>query len=459
MLPSGEILERVPPQNIEAEQAVLGAVLLQNTALNKAMEHLQAADFYKAAHQKIFQAMIKMSTAGDAIDLVTLRDHLLRKERIDAVGGAAYLSQLTEVVPTAANIQHYIRIVKEKSVARRLINAATEIVREGFDEAFGTEELLELAEKRIFEISGENIRQGFVGIEHIIKNSFEFIESLYERKELITGVPSGFADLDTKTSGFQPSDLIIVAGRPSMGKTALCLNIAQHVGIQAKKPVAIFSLEMSKEQLVIRMLCAEARVDAHRLRTGQLKKTDWGKLTNAAGDLSDAPIFIDDTPAISILEMRAKSRRLMLEHGLSMVIVDYLQLMRGHASAERREQEISEISRSLKALAKELNIPVVALSQLNRSVESRNDKRPMLADLRESGAIEQDADVILFVSRDEVYKETEENKGKAEIIIGKQRNGPTGTVALHFERRFTLFQNFSPRDQERDYAEPAPHFS
>jgi replicative DNA helicase len=459
VLPSGEILERVPPQNIEAEQAVLGAVLLQNTALNKAMEHLQAADFYKAAHQKIFQAMIKMSTAGDAIDLVTLRDHLLRKERIDAVGGAAYLSQLTEVVPTAANIQHYIRIVKEKSVARRLINAATEIVREGFDEALGTEELLELAEKRIFEISGENIRQGFVGIEHIIKNSFEFIESLYEKKELITGIPSGFADLDTKTSGFQPSDLIIVAGRPSMGKTALCLNIAQHVGIQAKKAVAIFSLEMSKEQLVIRMLCAEARVDAHRLRTGQLKKTDWGKLTNAAGDLSDAPIFIDDTPAISILEMRAKSRRLMLEHGLSMVIVDYLQLMRGHASAERREQEISEISRSLKALAKELNIPVVALSQLNRSVESRNDKRPMLADLRESGAIEQDADVILFVSRDEVYKETEENKGKAEIIIGKQRNGPTGTVALHFERRFTLFQNFSPRDQERDYAEPAPHFS
>ncbi len=459
MLPTGEILERVPPQNIEAEQAVLGAVLLQNTALNQAMEHLRAADFYKAAHQKIFQAMIQMSTAGEAIDLVTLRDHLLRKERIDAVGGAAYLSQLTEVVPTAANIVHYIRIVKEKAVARRLIDAATEIVREGFDEARGTEELLELAEKRIFEITGENIRQGFVGIEHIIKNSFEFIESLYERKELITGVPSGFADLDSKTSGFQPSDLIIVAGRPSMGKTALCLNIAQHVGIQSKKPVAIFSLEMSKEQLVIRMLCAEARVDAHRLRTGQLKKTDWGKLTNAAGDLSDAPIFIDDTPAISILEMRAKSRRLMLEHGLAMLIVDYLQLMRGHTSAERREQEISEISRSLKALAKELNIPVIALSQLNRSVESRNDKRPMLADLRESGAIEQDADVILFVSREEVYKETEENKGKAEIIIGKQRNGPTGTVPLHFERRFTLFQNFSPRDQERDYAESAPHFS
>ncbi len=459
MLPSGEILERVPPQNVEAEQAVLGAVLLQNTALNHAMEQLHGADFYKAAHQKIFQAMIEMSTSGEAIDLVTLRDHLLRHERIDAVGGAAYLSQLMEVVPTAANVQHYIRIVKEKAVARRLINAATEIVREGFDENFRTEELLELAEKRIFEITGENIRQGFVGIEHIIKHSFEFIESLYERKEMITGVPSGFTDLDTKTSGFQPSDLIIVAGRPSMGKTAFCLNIAQHVGIQTKKPVAIFSLEMSKEQLVIRMLCAEARVDAHRLRTGQLKKTDWGKLTQAAGDLSDAPIFIDDTPAISILEMRAKSRRLMLEHGLSMVIVDYLQLMRGHATAERREQEISEISRSLKALAKELSIPVIALSQLNRSVESRNDKRPMLADLRESGAIEQDADVILFVSREEVYKETEENKGKAEIIIGKQRNGPTGTVPLHFERRFTLFQNFSPRDQERDYAESAPHFS
>jgi replicative DNA helicase len=452
-------LERVPPQNVEAEQAVLGAILIQNTALNKALEKITSNDFYKGAHQKIFSAMIQMNESGEAIDLVTLREFLVKNELIEAVGGSAYLSQLTDVVPTAANIQYYIRIVKEKSISRRLIQVATEIVREGFKDGQGVEQLLEFAEKRIFEISGENIRQGFVDIGAIVKDSFRVIEQLYEKKELVTGVPTGFTDLDVKTSGLQPSDLIIVAGRPSMGKTSLCLNIAQHVGIETKKPVAIFSLEMSKEQLVIRMLCAEARVDAHRLRTGQLGKADWPRLSSAAGELSEAPIFIDDTPAISILEMRAKSRRLMLEHGLSLIIVDYLQLMRGQSAAERREQEISEISRSLKALAKELNIPVMALSQLNRSVESRQDKKPMLADLRESGAIEQDADVILFVYREEVYKETEENEGKAEITIGKQRNGPTGTVPLYFDKKFTLFKNYSQRDQERDYAESASHFS
>jgi replicative DNA helicase len=459
LLPSEKILEKVPPQNLEAEQAVLGAILLQNSSLNKALEQITPDDFYKSAHRKIFSAMIQMNQTGDAIDLVTLRDYLLRTENIDAVGGAAYLGQLTDVVPTAANIHHYLRIVREKSLSRRLINAATEIVREGFKEELTVEQLLEAAEKRIFEITGEKVRQGFVDIRSILKDSFEIIEKLYEKKELVTGVPSGFMDLDVKTSGFQPSDLIIVAGRPSMGKTAFCLNIAQHISIREKLPVAIFSLEMSKEQLVLRMLCAEARVDAHRLRTGQLGKTDWPKLTAAAGDLSEAPVFIDDTPAISILEMRAKSRRLMLEHGLAMIIVDYLQLMRGQAGMERREQEISEISRSLKALAKELNVPVVALSQLNRSVESRTDKRPMLADLRESGSIEQDADVILFVYRDEVYKESEDNRGKAEIIVGKQRNGPTGMVSLHFEKKFTLFQNFSSREQESDNVESSAYHS
>ena len=452
-------MEKVPPQNIEAEQAVLGAILLQNQALNKALEKITDKDFYKNAHQKIFFTMVQMNETGEAIDLVTLREHFKRKDQLDSVGGSAYLSQLTEVVPTAANIEHYIRIVKEKSVARRLIQVATEIVREGFNEKQKVEQLLEFAEKRIFEISGENIRQGFVNIKSVIKESFKVIEKLFDKKELVTGVPSGFTDLDAKTSGLQPSDLIIIAGRPSMGKTAFCLNIAQHVGVKRKKAVAIFSLEMSKEQLGLRMLCAEAQVDAHRLRTGQLGKADWPRLASAAGELSEAPIFIDDTPAISILEMRAKSRRLMLEHGLSMIIVDYLQLMRSSLASERREQEISEISRSLKALAKELKVPVVALSQLNRSVESRVDKKPMLADLRESGAIEQDADVILFVYRDEVYKETEENIGKAEIIIGKQRNGPTGTVSLHFEKKFTLFQNYTSREPERDYAESTPHYS
>ena len=459
MLRSEELLEKVPPQNVEAEQAVLGAILLENAAVNKAVEQVGPGDFYKPAHQKIFSAMVEMTEAGRAIDLVTLREHLMAKEVLDAVGGSAYLAELTDVVPTAANVQHYLKIVKEKSVARRLIQAATEIVREGYQEGRNVDDLLESAEKRIFEIAGDKIRKGFVDIRTILKSSFEVIEQLYQRQELITGVPTGFTDLDVKTSGLQPSDLIVVAGRPSMGKTAFCLNIAQHVGIHENKPVAVFSLEMAKEQLVLRMLCAEAKVDAHRLRTGQLGKADWPRLTRAAGELSEAPIFIDDTPALSILEMRAKSRRLMLEQGLALIIVDYLQLMRGPAGAERREQEISEISRSLKALAKELNIPVMALSQLNRSVESRQDKRPMLADLRESGAIEQDADVILFVYREEVYRETEENQGKAEILIGKQRNGPTGVVPLHFEKRFTLFQNYSPRDQERDYGEPGSHYS
>ena len=459
MLPSGEILEKVPPQNIEAEQAVLGSILLQNTAMNKALEQIVSADFYTTGHQKIFAAMTQMNMAGEAIDLVTLREHLSRKNLMDSVGGTAYLSQLTDVVPTAANILHYIRIVKQKSIARRLIHVATDIVREGFSEGLSVEQLLESAEKRIFEISGENIRRGFVDIRSILKDSFEVIERLYEKQELITGIPTGFTDLDIKTSGFQPSDLIVVAGRPSMGKTSLCLNIAQYAAIKAKKPVAIFSLEMSKEQLVLRMLCAEAKVDAHRLRTGQLSKSDWPRLTLAAGELSEAPIFIDDTPAISVLEMRAKSRRLTMEHGISLIIVDYLQLMRGQTSSERREQEISEISRSLKALAKELRIPVIALSQLNRGVETRQDKKPQLSDLRESGAIEQDADVILFVYRDEVYKETEDNLDKAEIIIGKQRNGPTGMVPLHFEKKYTLFQNYSPREQEKDYAESTSHYS
>ncbi len=459
MLSTSEILEKVPPQNIEAEQAVLGAVLLQNSALNKALEKITSRDFYKSSHQKIFSAMIRMNGGGEAIDLLTLREHLMRDDLIEGVGGSSYLSQLTDVVPTAANVEHYIKIVKEKSISRQLIHTATEIVQEGFSEKKSVEELLEFAEKQIFEISGENIRQGFVDIEKIMKESFRIIEELYDKDELITGIPTGFKDLDDITCGLQPSDLIIVAGRPSMGKTSLCLNIAQHVGVKVQKPVAVFSLEMSKEQLGIRMLCAEARVDAHRMRTGKLGKSDWPKLSTAVGGLSEAPIYIDDTPAISILEMRAKSRRLMMEHGLALIIVDYLQLMRGQSTAERREQEISEISRSLKALAKELNIPVMALSQLNRSVEARQDKKPMLADLRESGAIEQDADVILFVYREEVYKETEENAGTAEIIVGKQRNGPTGIVKLYFEKRFTLFQNYSPREQERGYVESTSHYS
>jgi replicative DNA helicase len=359
-------------------------------------------------------------------------------------------------IPTAANITYYARIVKEKAILRRLIATATEIVSRGYENEGDVEDLLDQAEKNIFQITESQIKPSFFRIKSILKESFKTIEKLYESQEIVTGVPSGFTDIDKLTSGFQPSDLIIIAGRPSMGKTAFCLNIAQHVAIGKNVPVALFSLEMSKEQLVLRMLCSEARVDAHRVRGGFLGETDWPKLTRAAGTLSEAPIFIDDTPALSVLEMRAKTRRIMAEHTLGLVIVDYLQLMRGRGYSSRgrggmesREQEISDISRSLKALAKELHIPVIALSQLNRRVEERENKRPPLADLRESGAIEQDADVIAFIYRDEVYDRSEDNqhKGIAEVIIGKQRNGPVGDVKLAFVDKYASFENLAWKNE------------
>lgn len=441
-----DAIYKVPPQNIEAEQSVLGAILIENSALYKAIEILNANDFYKEAHRRIFLAMIELSEKNEAIDLITLAEYLRRENELDSIGGATYLSMLTNTVPTAANIRYHSKIVHEKSLLRNLINTATEIVSRGYENSQDIEELLDYAENAIFSISEKKIRPSFMPIKDIIKDSFETIERLSEKKELVTGIPTGFSDLDILTTGFQPSDLIIVAGRPSMGKTALCLCMAQHVGIEKGQPVAIFSLEMAKEQIVMRMLCAEARVDSHRLRSGFLGKSDWPRLTTAAGRLSEAPIFIDDTPMTSVLEMKAKARRLKAEHGLNLVIVDYLQLMSGRGDrrkggSDTREQEISEISRSLKALAKELSVPVVALSQLNRAVESRHDRRPLLADLRESGAIEQDADVILFIYREEVYKQTEENKGIAEIIIGKQRNGPVGIVKLAFIDKYTRFEN------------------
>ena len=437
---------KVPPQNIEAEQSVLGAILIENTALYKAIEIIGIDDFYKEAHKKIFLSMIELSEKNEAIDLVTLTEYLRKKNELDSVGGATYLSLLANTVPTAANIKYHSKIIYEKALLRNLINTATEIVSYGYENSRDIEELLDYAENAIFRISERKIKPSFSAIKDIIKDSFETIERLSEKKERVTGIPTGFHDLDMLTSGFQPSDLIIVAGRPSMGKTALCLCIAQHAGIEKGQPVAIFSLEMAKEQLVIRMLCAEARVDSHKLRSGFLAKSDWPRLTTAAGRLSEAPIFIDDSPGTSVLEMKAKARRLKAEHGLSLIVVDYLQLMSGRGERRRggpdtREQEISEISRSLKALAKELSVPVIALSQLNRAVESRQDKRPLLSDLRESGAIEQDADVILFIYREEVYKQTEENKGVAEIIIGKQRNGPVGIVKMAFIDKYTRFEN------------------
>lgn len=432
---------KLPPQSIESEQSVLGAIIIDNDAIHKVIELLRPEDFYKESHQKIYQAMISLYERGEPLDLITLTDELKRVKVLDKVGGAAYLAQLAESVPTAANVLHYARIVKEKALLRQLISAATEIITDCYKEEEDIEELLDRAEQLIFSISEYRIRPSFYPIREILKETFKVIERLYERKELVTGVPSGFKDLDRLTAGFQPSDLIIVAGRPSMGKTAFCLNIAHYAAVHARVPTAIFSMEMSKEQVAMRMLCAEAKVNASKVRSGFLSEADLQKLTLAASILSDAPIVIDDTPALSVLELRAKARRLKGEMSLGLIIIDYLQLMRGRSNAETREKEISEISRSLKALAKELQIPVIAISQLSRRAEDRPGRRPQLADLRESGAIEQDADLILFIYRDEVYNPNTQKKGVAEIIIGKQRNGPTGTVELAYIPELTTFKD------------------
>ncbi len=433
---------KLPPQNVEAEQSVLGGILIENEAVNKVMEILTADDFYRDAHSRIFNALISLSERDEPADLITLTNELRKIDQLDSIGGASYLASLIDSVPTAANIEYYAKIVKEKAILRKLIQTSTEIITQSYQDRGDVEGFLDEAERAIFEISEKRVKPSFYSIRDIVKESFKTIERLFEKKELVTGVPSGFKELDRLTAGFHASDLIIVAGRPSMGKTALCLNISQYAAIEKRIPVAIFSLEMSKEQLVIRMLCSEAQVEGTRLRTGFLTESDWPKLTLAAGNLSDAPIFIDDSAAISVLELRAKARRLKGEHGLGMLIIDYLQLMKGRTRVESRQQEISEISRSLKALAKELNIPVIAVSQLSRKTEERTGNRPQLSDLRESGAIEQDADLILFLYRDEVYNRSEDNpnKGKAELIIGKQRNGPIGKIDLAFLDKFTTFK-------------------
>lgn len=443
-------LDRLPPQNLEAEQSILGAILIDNEALPKALEILDPDDFYKQSHRKIFNVMTELFERNEPIDLITLTDHLKRKDEFDAVGGLSYLSSLVNMVPTAANIKYHSKIIRGKALLRGLLRSATEIAGKVYEDNLDAEDLVDYAEKSIFDISDKKIKASFVTLKEVIKDSFEMIERLYDKKETITGVPSGFSDLDEYTTGFQKGDLIIVGGRPSMGKTAFALNVAQYVGLEMKEPVAIFSLEMAKEQLAFRMLCAEAMVNSNSIRKGFIKKEDWHKLTGAASKLTGAPIFIDDSSAITVLELRAKARRLKMEHGLSLVVVDYLQLMRGKGSFERREQEISDISRSLKALSKELSVPVIAVSQLNRSVEQRRPPKPMLADLRESGAIEQDADVILFLYRDEIYnKDNPANKGKAEIDIAKQRNGPAGvTVHLSFISNCTRFLNRADREYQ-----------
>lgn len=445
--------DRVPPQNLEAERATLGGMLIDQDAIPRVLEFLSADECYQESHREIFQAIITLFQRNEPADLVTVTNALRTSNKLDSVGGAAYLSELAEQVPTTANIAFYAKIVHEQALLRRLIAGGTEIVQKCYQNSGeDVDNLVDEAEKIIFNVAEDKSKRSFYTMREIVKESFKLIEQRYEQKNSITGVPTGFSDLDHKTAGMQPSDLIIVAGRPAMGKTSLALCMAAHAALDSQVPTAVFSLEMSKEQLVYRLLCSEAKVDASRLRGGYLAESDWPKLTQAAGHLSDAPIYIDDTPAISVLEMRAKARRLQREKGLGFIIVDYLQLMRAGGRVESREREISEISRSLKALAKELNVPVIALSQLNRAVESRQDKRPQMSDLRESGAIEQDADVICFVYRDEVYNPETADRGIAEVIIGKQRNGPTGTVRLKFFNEYTRFETL---DELHDL-EPLP---
>lgn len=453
--------DRIPPQNLEAEVAVLGAILQDSEALLKVLDALRPEHFYKDAHRRIFDAALGLFHRNEPVDLITLTDELRRRNDLEAVGGAAALAALLEAVPTAANVAYHARIVRDKAVLRQLIATATDLVGMGYEDAESVDDVLDLAESRIFAISEDKVSRAFIPVKDILKGTFEHIERLYERQAHITGVPTGFGDLDEITSGLQSADLFIVAGRPSMGKTSFALNVAANAA-KADPPtsVAVFSLEMAKEQLVQRMLCTEARVDSHRLRTGKLGPRDWPELTKAAGRLSEMPIYIDDTPAITTLEIRAKARRLKAEGKLGLIIVDYLQLIRGRGRTESRQQEISEISRSLKALAKEVNVPVMALSQLSRAVESRTPPRPQLSDLRESGAIEQDADVVAFLYRKGFYQAqerarkseaagiTEETDGEdrtTEVIISKQRNGPTGSVFLSFLREYTRFEELEQR--------------
>ncbi|HEY3383431.1 MAG TPA: replicative DNA helicase [Vicinamibacterales bacterium] len=436
--------ERVLPHNLEAERSVLGAILIQNDAYNLAAELLVPEDFYRDAHRRIFDKIIALSERGAAVDFVTLKEELARAGDLDAVGGPAYVASLVDGVPRATNVEHYAKIVKEKSVLRNLISAANTIVVDAYEADQDAAEILDRAEQSIFRIAEGRIRSGFVSLYDIAQDSVEAIQKAHEEKQLITGVPTGFEELDNLTSGFQKGDLIIVAARPSMGKTSLALNIAQHVGTKVKKTVGVFSLEMSKEQLFLRMLSSEAQIDGHRLRTGFLRTDDWEMLTHALGVLGEAKVFIDDTPSIGVLEMRAKARRLAAEHGLHLLVIDYIQLMQGRGRFDNRTQELGAISRSLKGLAKELSVPVVVLSQLSRAPEARSDHRPLLSDLRESGALEQDADVVLLIYREDAYNREAETQGVAEIIIAKQRNGPTDTVKLAFIRERTRFENLAP---------------
>ncbi len=433
-------IERLPPQNLDAEQAVLGSMLLEGEAIVHAAELLEEAAFYAEAHQQIFSVLLTLYRNNIPVDLVTVTDELSKRQLLEKVGGASYLAMLTRIVPTAANVEHYCRIVKQKAILRHLIRAATQIATESYEGMTEPDLLLDRAESLIFDIASKKVKRDAVAMKEIVKQSIELIDQLYQRKGMITGLPTGFVELDQQLAGLQPADLIVVAGRPAMGKSSFSLCVAEHVALAQKMGVALFSLEMSKEHLAQRLLCSYGRINAHNVRSGMLSSSEWPTLTKAAGKLSEAPIFIDDSPSLSILELRAKARRLKSRHDIHLVVLDYLQLMDESAVTENRQQEISVISRSLKALARELDIPVIAVSQLSRAPERRESFRPRLSDLRESGAIEQDADVVLMLFREEYYNPTEENRGVAEVIIAKQRNGPTGTVKLAFIKEYTRFE-------------------
>ncbi|HET7577827.1 MAG TPA: replicative DNA helicase [Bacillales bacterium] len=441
--------DRTPPQNMEAEQAVLGAIFLRPEAITLASERLLPEDFYRAAHQRIFDVMLVLSEKSEPIDLVTVTSELQDRKLLEEIGGVTYLSDLANSSPTAANIEYYSRIVEEKSLLRRLIRTATDIVSDGYAREEEVDVILDEAEKSILDVSQRRNTSAFHSIKDVLVETYDNIEMLQNRKGEVTGIPSGFVELDRMTAGFQRNDFIIVAARPSVGKTAFALNIAQSIATHTEENVAIFSLEMGAQQLVMRMLCAEGNIDAQRLRTGRLTEEDWQKLTMAMGSLSGAGIYIDDTPGVRVSEIRAKCRRLKQDSGLGVILIDYLQLIRGTGRAgENRQQEVSEISRTLKALARELEVPVIALSQLSRGVEARQDKRPIMSDIRESGSIEQDADIVAFLYRDDYYDKESEDQNMIEIIIAKQRNGPVGTVELAFIKEYNKFVNLDRSHQE-----------
>ena len=467
IMENAALLDKVPPQNLEAEQSTLGSMMIERGALEKGVDILHPEDFYREAHQLIFDALISLAERSEPVDIVTVQEELRGRGQLDAVGGTEYLMALIDSVPTSANLEYYARIVEEKAILRRLIDACAQMISWTHGQVDDVDALVDECERLIFQVSQKRMGQYFTSFDVLAHQAFEAIEHQYKEKIPISGLPTGFRDLDFMTSGLQPSDLVIVGARPSMGKTAFCLDIARHVAIHQKKPVALFSLEMAKEQLALRLICSESRVDSHRLRTGYVQDKEWPLLAEGVDRLYSAPIFVDDSTDVTPLQMRGKCRRLKAEHGLSLVIVDYLQLVRSHRRAENRNQEISEIARSLKGLARELQVPVIALSQLSRAVEARQDRRPVLSDLRESGSIEAEADVVILLYREAYGKsrevmldemgipvdETEAGDqskvdNRAEIIIGKQRNGPTGTIRLAFMQKFACFENLEEHRRE-----------